>query len=74
MLPTGAARAEAAAEPTSMPDYASFVYCTLGNAYRSLGDHSKAIKDHTQDLAIAMEVGNLAGEGAACWQHISVAG
>jgi tetratricopeptide (TPR) repeat protein len=48
-----------------MPDYASFVYSTLGNAYQSQGDFSKAIKYHTQHLAIAKEVGNRAGEGRA---------
>jgi len=48
-----------------MPDYASFVYSTLGNAYQSQGDFSKAIKYHTQHLAIAKEVGNWAGEGRA---------
>ena len=39
-----AARAVAAAVRTSMPGVAWFVYCTLGIAYHSLGDYSKAIK------------------------------
>jgi hypothetical protein len=39
-----AARAVAAAVRTSMPGVALFVYCTLGIAYHSLGDYSKAIK------------------------------
>jgi tetratricopeptide (TPR) repeat protein len=60
-----AARAVAAVVRTSMQDYASFVYCTLGNAYQSQGGVSKAIEYHTQDLAIAKEVGNRAGEGRA---------
>jgi hypothetical protein len=34
----------------------------LGNAYRSQGDLSKAIAYHTQDRAIAKEVGDRAGE------------
>ena len=38
-----AARAVAAAVRTSMPSIASGVYCTLGNAYQSLGDYAKAI-------------------------------
>jgi tetratricopeptide (TPR) repeat protein len=60
-----AARAVAAAVRTSMPDCASFVYCTLGNAYDSLGGYAKAIEHHTQHLAIAKEVGDRAGEGKA---------
>ena len=47
------ARAVAAALRTSMPGIASFVYCTLGIAYDSLGVFNKAIEYHTQDLAIA---------------------
>ena len=50
---------------TSMPDYASFVYSTLGIAYDSLGDSSKAIEYHTKHQAIAKEVGDRAGEGRA---------
>ena len=60
-----AARAVAAAFRTSMPSIASFVYGTLGNAYNSLGDFSKAIEYHTQHLAIAKEVGDRADEGGA---------
>ena len=48
-----AARAVAAAVRTSMPGIASFVYCTLGIAYDSLGNYAKAIEYHTQCLAIA---------------------
>ena len=39
-----AARAVAAAVRTSMPSIASFVYSTLGRAYRNLGNFSKAIQ------------------------------
>ena len=55
----------------------SFVYCTLGRAYRSLGDFSKAIENHTQHLAIAKEVGDRAREGGAygnlgtCHMHLT---
>jgi hypothetical protein len=48
-----------------MPGYASFVYSTLGRAYRSLGGLSKAIEYHKEHLAIATEVGDRAGEGTA---------
>jgi len=58
-----AARAVAAAVRTSMPGNASFVYCTLGNAYWSQGDFNKAIEYYTQDLATAKEVGHRAWEG-----------
>jgi tetratricopeptide (TPR) repeat protein len=60
-----------------MPSKASFVYSTLGRAYRSQGDYAKAIEHHTQDLAIAKEVGNRAGEGTAygnlgtCHMHLN---
>ena len=37
-------------------------YGNLGIAYESQGDYAKAIKYHTQDLAIAKEVGDRAGE------------
>ena len=60
-----AARAVAAAVRTSMPGKASFVYCILGIAYYSLGDFNKAIEYQAQHLAIAKEVGDRAGEGAA---------
>ena len=40
-------------------------YATLGNAYESQGDDAKAIKYHTQALAIAKEVGDQAGESRA---------
>jgi tetratricopeptide (TPR) repeat protein len=60
-----ASRAVAAAVRTSMPGYASFVYCTLGIAYDSLGDFSKAVEYHEKHLAIAKEVGDRAGEGKA---------
>jgi hypothetical protein len=46
-----AATAVAIAVRTAMPGCVSFVYCTLGNAYQSLGDFSKAIEYHTQHLA-----------------------
>ena len=38
-------------------------YGNLGNAHQSLGDFSKAIAYHTQDLAIARGLGDRAGEG-----------
>ena len=60
-----AARAVAAAVRTSMPGEAAWVYCTLGNACQSQGSFSKAIECHGQDLAIAKEVGDRAGEGGA---------
>ena len=60
-----AARAVAAAVLTLMPSITSWVYCTLDNAYDSLGDFSKAIEYHTQHLAITKEVGDRAGEGVA---------
>jgi hypothetical protein len=40
-------------------------YGNLGIAYQSQGDFSKAIAHHAQDLAIAKEVGDRAGEGRA---------
>jgi len=60
-----AARAVAAAVRTSMPSIASIVFSTLGNAYDSLGDFSKAIEYHAQHLEIAKEVGDRGGEGKA---------
>jgi len=48
-----------------MPGNASYVYCTLGNAYQKLGSFSQALEYHTQDLTIAKEVGNRAEEGRA---------
>ena len=44
---------------------AAFLYSALGNAYFLLGQYGKAIEYHTQDLAIAKEVGDRAGEGKA---------
>ena len=49
---------------TAMPRQAAWVYSTR-NAYQSLGDYAKAIEYHGQDLAIAQEVGDRAGEGMA---------
>jgi len=48
-----------------MPDYASFVYSTLGRAYRNLGNFSKALEHHKEHLTMAKEVGDQAGEGQA---------
>ena len=48
-----------------MPSNASFIYCTLGRAYQSLGDFSKAIEYHTQHLAIAKGLADWAGKGIA---------
>ena len=59
------ARVVAAAVQTSMPSKATWVYCTLGNAYKSLGGYAKAIEYHTQCLAIAKEVGDREVEGNA---------
>jgi len=55
----------AAAVRTLMPGNASFVYSNLGRAYQNLGNFNKAIEYQTQRLAIAKEVGDRAGEGAA---------
>jgi tetratricopeptide (TPR) repeat protein len=60
-----AARAVAAAVRTSMPGYASFVYCILGTAYWSLGKFSKAVEYHEQHLTMAKEVGDRVGVGRA---------
>jgi tetratricopeptide (TPR) repeat protein len=60
-----AAKAVAAAVRTSMPGYASFVYCTLGNAHNALGTFSKAIEYHKEHLTMAKEVDDRAGEGMA---------
>ena len=45
------------------PSLAGVIHSMLGNAYRKLGDFSRAIEHHTQHLAIAKEVGDRAGEG-----------
>jgi hypothetical protein len=55
----------AAAVRTAMPGHAAYVYSTLGSAYQLLGDFSKAIKYHTQHLAMAREMADRAGEGRA---------
>ena len=47
------------------PGAASAILNTLGIAFGSLGDFSQAIEYHKQDLAIAKEMGDRAGEGAA---------
>ena len=71
-----AARAVAAAVRTSMPSKAAGVYCILGIAFKSLGSFSKALEHHKEHLAIAKEVGDRAGEGAAyanlgsCHMHL----
>ena len=59
------ARAVAAAVRTSMPSIASFVYSILGRAHQNLGSFFKALEYHAQDLSIAKEVGDRAGEGNA---------
>ena len=41
------------------------VYCSLGNAYDSLGDFQKAIEYHERYLKISKEVGDRAGEREA---------
>ena len=45
-----AARAVAAGVRTSMPGVASFVYCTLGIVFHSLGDYFKAIEYDMEHL------------------------
>ena len=40
-------------------------YGNLGNAYYSLGQFHKAIEYHSKHLAIAIKVGDRAGEGRA---------
>jgi tetratricopeptide (TPR) repeat protein len=60
-----AARAVAAAVRTSMPGMAAWVYCTLGNAYQSLGNFSKALENHKEHLTMTKKVGDRAGEGQA---------
>ena len=57
------ARSLAAAVRAAEPGLAAFVYSALGNAHYSLGDFRAAIACHTEDLAIAREVGDRAGEG-----------
>jgi hypothetical protein len=62
VLPTGGAWQRRSSRPgrrqppsrhqTSMPGNAAWVYCILGNAYQKLGNISKAIEYHAQDLAI----------------------
>ena len=52
-------------------------YSNLGIAYKSQGDYAKAIEYHTQDLEIAKEVGDRAGDGMAngnlgtCHMHLN---
>jgi hypothetical protein len=41
-------------------------YANLGSAYDSKNDFSKAMEFQTQCLAIAMELGDRAGEARAC--------
>ena len=53
------------------------MYGKIGCGYRSQGDYVKAIEYHKQDLAIAKEVGDRAGEGTAyrnlgtCHMHLN---
>jgi tetratricopeptide (TPR) repeat protein len=56
----------------SIPGLAASLCGTLGIAYKSLGDFSKAIEHHTKWLAIAQEVGDRAGEGRA-YGHLGAA-
>jgi hypothetical protein len=59
------ARAVADAVRGSEPRRAGFVFVTLGIAYHNVGDISKAIDCHTEDLKIAQEVGGRKTEGVA---------
>jgi hypothetical protein len=56
-----AARTVAAAVRTSMPNKAAWVYCTLGRAYRNLGNFSEVLEHHKDHLTMAKEVGDRAG-------------
>ena len=40
-------------------------YCSLGNAYHSIGDFQKAIEYHNRYLKSLKELGERAGEGGA---------
>jgi hypothetical protein len=53
----------AAAVRTSLPSIAWSVYCTLGSAHHKLGNFSKALEHFTQQLTMAKQVGDRAGEG-----------
>ena len=44
---------------------AAWVYCIHCNAYDSLGNFSQATEYHAQNLAIAKDVGDQAGESRA---------
>ena len=59
----GAALALARDVRVADPGASGAILSALGNAHDSLGNFSQAIAYHTQDLAIAREVGNRAGEG-----------
>ena len=61
----GAALALARDVRVEDPSMAGAILSALGNAHQSLGNFSQAIAYHTQDLAIAREVGDRAGEGRA---------
>ena len=60
-----ARRAAASLLQGAQPEAAGAVYGALGNAHRSLGAPRKAIEYHRKHLAIAVEVGDRAGEGRA---------
>ena len=61
----GAALALARDVRVADPRMAGAILSALGNGHYSMGDFSQAIAYHTQHLAIAKEVGDRAGEGAA---------
>ena len=61
----GAALALARDVRVADPGVSGFIVSALGLAHYSLGNFSQAIAYHTQDLAIAREVGDRAGEGTA---------
>jgi tetratricopeptide (TPR) repeat protein len=48
-----------------MPSKAAWVYCTLGRAYKNLGNFSKALEHHKEHLTMATEVGDRGGKGVA---------
>ena len=65
MAQEGSALALARDVRVADPRMAGAILSALGNAHYSLGNFSQAIAYHTQDLEIAREEGDRAGEGSA---------